>query len=465
MAFDELSVWVVSWNCENDEPSDEILEKHFVAADLKGKKPDEMPDVIAIGLQEAKTSRIRRMKGKKKPEVFVAERLLAYLKNDKGEQLYKQVSQPCTKPAATKWPKQCVIQLGILVKKDLAPDMVQGVYQTKGKAKGGVCTVLTLEKPNVAIAFANCHLESKTGKKKGKGKNRSDKRNKQIVKVIERVVQLAGGDQEKKKKEDGLPNIYEVATDLDKCVDVVFFFGDLNYRLYPRENAAVLNHLELGFDEALQAGNINIDIHPQALTQQLAYEDGRKRLFLLDGLAGTDLVDDDGSPIGGQFLLNEPNDYKQKGFGFTFPPPTPKFFLPTYKLDYKTHPDGSKKHKGESAAEKLDSKSSNPSQDDILEAYFRRRGEEKEPDHKKFKKHYDAKAKQKGRKGALELGWLDRVGYRVSKARADVEVGLEEFSSYEGFRLSDHAPVVLKCKVVAAAKQQRQGRRGAVKER
>lgn len=389
-------IWIASWNCENQAPSDDLLNNHFIKKEFTdnnwGDDGDRraMPDVIIIALQEAKPHNKK----------YVGERLVDILpketasKDSHGNTTTAPIYKELTKLSQSGFTKGTTnyMQISCLVKRHMASaytNVTTTSYKDGIEGKGGVCISFTTE--GARFGFAGCHLDSK------KASNRND----QIRKVMKRLSGSPKGDH---------ASVGDINQALDANYHAVFMTGDLNYRLRPSQD-------------------ITLDWDPWDLADLIADPARRDELWALDTLNDTMFIDtkakdEDKALLGGQRLVNKPTD-SPAGFGFIFPKPAP-LFLPSYKIDYKTD---------DAQNPWLRINSQNAGVQDVADCYFKRKH--------KGEVLYDAKS---SRPGLFELGWLDRVGYRL-RPNNPPTVTVDEFKNFEGFKLADHAPVMMKLTV------------------
>src|ERR671933_180643 len=101
-----INIWLASWNCENQSPSETIL-NNFMVTDVNAALPNP-PDLIVVGLQEADiTSTFNRE--------FVSDRLA---KTKRLGNNYQQIGSAYT-VGFTKGKKN-YLQIGVLCRNQLA---------------------------------------------------------------------------------------------------------------------------------------------------------------------------------------------------------------------------------------------------------------------------------------------------------------------------------------------------------
>jgi endonuclease/exonuclease/phosphatase family metal-dependent hydrolase len=384
-----INIWLASWNCENQAPSDTML-NNFMVTDVNAALPNP-PDLIVVGLQEADiTSTFNRE--------FVSDRLA---KTKRLGNNYQQIGSAYT-VGFTKGKKN-YLQIGVLCRNQLAITNKQtGTYKDGTEGKGGVFVKFDYTDNNnnvVRLGFINAHLDSKN----------AAKRESQIKGLLREITGSDNND-----------TVTQIEQALTNQFDAVFFMGDLNYRLKTFQdlqnnpvfsNSPINNTIQIdpNFPGLKNLGeNTKVD----TLVNWIFNPNLRGSLANLDSLYASSLV-------GG----NNPNT---DGYGFTFPPAGN--LLPTYKRFYKDR----------TAANPCSLLAAgNSTAQNIRGCYFNGlQATDPVP--------YNQKRQ------AFELGWLDRIGY---KAKVGVPVQsltpgqVLQLESKDGIVLSDHTPVLLKVQV------------------
>jgi hypothetical protein len=388
-----MKIWMLTWNCENQAPKDGLFTK-FAAELLPATEKANWPDILVIALQEADCYLSAR-------RLFVSHKIAEQFSND-----YQMLSAPSFM-GTTKPPTKCYIHLGVLVKKNLvisrdpnrtavfsplvqAANSMSIVDQGSGeyrdgkfpKCKGGAFARVFFR--GKKIGFIGAHLD---GPVKEKATDR------QIQKLLQSITASTAAD------------AVGLNADLTNQFDALFFMGDLNYRLMAIANKGTVNDMVAAVGRTAT----------------------RKALWDYDTLNGTQLLASSHSPL-------------VKTYGFTFP----KFdMLPTYKRAYKDRTS-------DNSCLRLSSRMAG-SQGELLEPG--RNTPNQIDSHRSMLQgcYYQGKvgsdsALSDKRQGYYELGWLDRLGYRI-KTGTTVIPGSVESKALDNIVLSDHTPILMKIEI------------------
>jgi endonuclease/exonuclease/phosphatase family metal-dependent hydrolase len=395
MSGESIKIWLASWNCENQAPTDEMLEQ-FIIPDLEDTDDADLPDLIVIALQEAM--------GKDS----VAQRLGQLLTN---YEIKKDAIQDAIGATKSTFNYQ---QLAVLCRRSIPIGDIKGGNATNVEGKGGCYVSFNYPIGNnqsikyVKLGFIGAHLDSK----------KEDARNRQIDGLL-RSINPAPYKNEKEITEEFFMSDF----------DGVFFMGDLNYRLIEED--------EIKKDAAK---------NPDYFIPRMMTPSGLRELLTMDSIRKSPLIE------------------RHK---FIFPDPEIPF-LPTYKRNYEEKENNPcsllaraiplykehgyelhEKHNGpivdENEKHKVDEKINSNISDLMQKCYF-----------SKPNKLYSSDRQ------AYDLGWLDRVGYKLSKPfqasalQQEIyggrikQIDVREFKSYDGIVLSDHTPILMKVEAIVA---------------
>jgi endonuclease/exonuclease/phosphatase family metal-dependent hydrolase len=335
------------------------------------------PDIIVVGLQEADVnSSFQRQ--------FVSERLA---KSNRLGPNYEHIASAYT-IGITKGKKN-YLQLGVLFNRNsnyTIRNRRNGSYRDPERlgleGKGGVfvdflCTQTNQLNNQFRLGFINAHLNSRS----------NNRRNREITEILREFTNASNQAQAN-----------TINNRLNNNFDVVFFMGDLNYRLQSNQ-------------QVNQQTTVNL------MSNLISNQLGRNILGQLDTLPNSDLV----------------NPY-----GFTFP--QAHHLLPTYKKYYQ------------------DRTANNPCNllvtqgnqvNNIEGCYFHGLQSTNTVPYNQ-------------QRMAFEIGWLDRIGYKIGNRRTQPNAGnlpmaqvlaqgggaMPRLESRDNVILSDHTPVILKVDVM-----------------
>lgn len=345
-----LNIALLTWNCGNQIVSNEdiliIIEKILNISSRS-------PELIAIGIQEARgarpdknnsiTVRIKKELNKKLSNIASYE--IASIEYISGmTKLNEAINHQ---------------ELGVIYQKDISLEKIivrnKKVRQSIS-GKGGIISTFKFKDINISLITA--HLDSFSPKI----------REQQIDDLLKKEYEL---NNENNKTESS---------------DVIFFMGDLNYRL----RARVLS--SLGINPECSFSLANALSHPRLRTY----------LFVADTLLESNLI------------------YKYK---FEFPKPCfNNIFLPTYKRFFRSE-------------ELLDTfhpfidYSSDYKMLKILQMSFFNNQARLQLSHK--------------RRDEIDLGWLDRIGFLIKTSKVR-NIKMNSFEDISRVKASDHIPVLMK---------------------
>ncbi|MCU0567016.1 MAG: hypothetical protein MUF49_10510 [Oculatellaceae cyanobacterium Prado106] len=384
-----MKIWMLTWNCENQAPKGELFNS-FIQDLLPTSQKANWPDILVIALQEADCYFSAR-------RLFVTHKIAEQFPAD-----YQLLSAPSFM-GTTKPPTKCYIHLGVLVRKNFVIsrdpnrsttwnplgasanlqvfDQGSGEYRDGKfpKCKGGAFARVMFQ--GKKIGFIGAHLD---------GPVKAANTDRQITKLLQSITGSTA------------TTPAGINTDITNQFDALFFMGDLNYRLMGIATKPTVNDMVAAVGQTAS----------------------RRALWDYDTLNGTQLLASSHSPL-------------VTAYQFTFP----RFdVLPTYKRAYQDRTlDNaclrlSSRMLG-SAGELLTPGVRTPEQiaanRAMLEGCYYRG------------KVGSNSALSTKRTGYYELGWLDRVGYRI-KAGTTVTPGSVQFKTLDSIVLSDHTPVVMK---------------------
>ncbi len=345
-----LDIALFTWNCGNQIVSNEdiliIIEKIL---NIKFN----IPEIIIVGIQEARgvrpdknnsmTVRIKKELNKKLNSIETYE--IASIEYLTG---MTKLNEPINHQ-----------ELGIIYKsgRNLEKIVVKNKKVRQSlSGKGGI--ISTMKVKNIKISLITAHLDSFSAK------------------IREQQI------------EDLLKNEYEFSNGKGSMggSDIIFFMGDLNYRLRARVLASLGINPECSFSLA------NALSHPRMRTY----------LFVADTLLESNLI------------------YKYK---FEFPRPSHNnIFLPTYKRFYRSE-------------ELLDTflpfidYSCDYKMLKILQMSFFNNQQKLLLNHK--------------RQDEIDLGWLDRIGFLIKTSKVK-NIRMNSFEDIAKVKASDHIPILMK---------------------
>jgi endonuclease/exonuclease/phosphatase family metal-dependent hydrolase len=383
-----MKIWMLTWNCENQAPKDSLFDQ-FCNELLPASEKAQWPDILVIALQEADCYfSLRRL--------FVTHKIAEKFSAD-----YQLLSAPSFM-GTTKPPTKCYIHLGVLVRKRFlvfrdpnrkdtwnplrdansqAIDQGSGEYRDGKfpKCKGGAFARVNYADKN--LGFIGAHLD---------GPVKATACNRQIQALLRSITNSTA------------TNAVGLNADLNQQFDALFFMGDLNYRL------------------STGAGKPTVNEMVSAIGQTQT----RKNLWAYDTLNGTQIPPASHSPL-------------VTAYGFTFP-----HFdsLPTYKRSYKDRTSDNPclrlsprmlASAGELTTPGVRDHLQIQSNQSMLQACY-------------FQGQIGSdSAHSVKRQGYYELGWLDRIGFRI-KPGTTVVVNSIQFKALDAIVLSDHTPIMMK---------------------
>ncbi len=346
-----MLIWIATWNCENQAPDDTML-GDFINNEVNALPVAQKPDFIVIALQEA----VNIWKGD-----FVSQRLAKTkrLGND-----YTHLASSWVM-GITKGTKN-YLQVGVLAKNGaVVTNNSTNSYREGMEGKGGA--YVKFRSGNRSLGFIGAHLDSRN----------NTHRNSQIKGLLAKIT----GNDPATVTDQNLIHA------LVNQFDVLFFMGDLNYRL-------------------TAGGQINQGITVEQIVKKIATPAGRVQLWAQDTLPNSPLV---------------------ATYGFNFP--ALDHLLPTYKREYTD------KVPCTTLSTLLGAQPINlgPSQQGFIEGCY-------------FKGiRSDVAVPYNVGRQAFDVGWLDRIGYRDNGNHVQ---NAPTFHSYDNLVLSDHTPLLMKVTVV-----------------
>jgi endonuclease/exonuclease/phosphatase family metal-dependent hydrolase len=387
-----MKIWMLTWNCENQAPKDRLFDQ-FCDELLPASEEAHWPDILVIALQEAACYSGRQ---------FVTQKIAERFKKN-----YALLSSSSLM-GTTKFPAKCFIHLGVLVRIEealtlnplhggaFAPlkmsNQGSGEYRDGRfpRCKGGAFAKVNYAGKN--LGFIGAHLD---------GPAKVTACNRQIQKLLQSISNSTD------------PDPAKISTALNQF-DALFFMGDLNYRL---------------------SADSKKPMRVNDMVAAIGQTTPRKSLWDYDTLNGKNILLTSPSPLVGPY-------------SFMFP----QFdVLPTYKRYYEDRTINNPCLRLSSrmvttagdltpgvkvtATGTLTSGVGNQQQitDNLgmLQAcYFQG-------------KTGIAPAESTKRMGFYELGWLDRIGFRI-KPGTTIAPNSIMFKALDNIVLSDHTPIVMK---------------------
>jgi endonuclease/exonuclease/phosphatase family metal-dependent hydrolase len=382
-----MKIWMLTWNCENQAPKDSLFDQ-FCNELLPASEKAQWPDVLVIALQEADCYFSAR-------RLFVTHKIAEKFSAD-----YQLLSAPSFM-GTTKPPTKCYIHLGVLVRKTFqifrdpkremtwnplhanshAIDQGSGEYRDGKfpKCKGGAFARVSYG--GKKLGFIGAHLD---------GPVKAAACNRQIQALLRSITNSTA------------TNAVGLSADLNQQFDALFFMGDLNYRLSTGANKPTVNEM----------------------VSAIGQTQTRRSLWAYDTLNGPHILQTSHSPL-------------VTAYGFTFP----RFdILPTYKRYYKDRTSDNPclrlsprmlASSGDLTTPGVRDQLQIQANQGMLQACY-------------FQGQVGSdSAHSAKRQGYYELGWLDRIGFRI-KQGTTVVANSTKFKSLDDIVLSDHTPIMMK---------------------
>jgi hypothetical protein len=386
-----MKIWMLTWNCENQAPKDRLFDQ-FCDELLPASEKAQWPDILVIALQEADCYFSAR-------RLFVTHKIAEKFSAD-----YQLLSAPSFM-GTTKPPTKCYIHLGVLVRKTFqisrdpnrqsiwnplhqnaasqVIDQGSGEYRDGKfpKCKGGAFARVSYV--GKKLGFIGAHLD---------GPVKAAACNRQIQELLRSVTNSTA------------TNATGLSADLNQQFDALFFMGDLNYRLSTGANKPTVNDMVAAIGQ----------------TQT------RRNLWAYDTLNGTQVPLASHSPL-------------VTAYGFTFP----RFdILPTYKRYYKDRTN-------DNPCLRLSPRMLTSFGDLTIPGAAQQKPQQIEANQGMLQACYfqgqvgSDSAHSVKRQGYYELGWLDRIGFRI-KAGTTIVANSIKFKALDHIVLSDHTPIMMK---------------------